>query len=127
MFFINETGPSVVHTALKTLSLHDALPLLPFSRQFGTLLDSIGKPHINLRLTIISSIINLFFSYLGIINFGVIGAAYGTLLTYITSFIIIQVYLNINYKIIITDIFKASIKNYVWILKSAMRKIGLIT
>ncbi len=97
---------------------------IPFARQFGTLLDSIGKPHINLRLTIISSIINIFFSYLGIIKFGVIGAAYGTLLTYITSFIIIQIYLNINYKISVVDIFKSSVKNYFWVLKKIIHKLS---
>lgn len=85
---------------------------IPFARQFGTLLDSIGKPQINLKLTAFSSIINILFSYLGIVMFGTIGAAYGTLVTYVTSFIIIQVYLNRTFEVSLPKIFIESIKNY---------------
>lgn len=96
---------------------------IPFARQFGTLLDSIGKPHINLRLTIISSIVNILFSYIGIIKFGVIGAAYGTLLTYATSFTIIQIYIAINYKVSLFEIFKSTFKNYYWIFRKISSRI----
>lgn len=85
---------------------------IPFARQFGTLLDSIGKPQINLRLTAFSSIINILFSYLGIVLFGTIGAAYGTLVTYVTSFIIIQIYLNRTYQVSLPKIFIESFRNY---------------
>lgn len=96
---------------------------IPFARQFGTLLDSIGKPQINLRLTIITSILNIFFSYMGIIRFGVIGAAYGTLLTYLTSFIIMQIYLNINYKITVVEIVKSTANNYSWMINKIKERL----
>lgn len=85
---------------------------IPFARQFGTLLDSIGKPQVNLKLTLLTSLINIIASYVGIIMFGIIGAAYGTLFTYFAGFIIIQIYLNRNYNVILTEIFASTFKNY---------------
>ncbi|TRX60108.1 flippase [Fulvivirga sp. M361] len=64
---------------------------VPFSRQYGTILDSIGIPHFNFYFTIASAFVNLVLNYLFISNFGVIGAAYGTLLTYFISFIGMQI------------------------------------
>lgn len=85
---------------------------IPFARQFGTLLDSIGKPQVNLKLTLLTSLINIIASYVGIVLFGIIGAAYGTLFTYFAGFIIIQIYLNRNYNVILTEIFASTFKNY---------------
>lgn len=85
---------------------------IPFARQFGTLLDSIGKPQVNLKLTLLTSLINIIASYFAIIMFGIIGAAYGTLFTYFAGFIIIQIYLNRNYNVVLSEIFTSTIKNY---------------
>ncbi|MCB0494681.1 MAG: oligosaccharide flippase family protein [Cyclobacteriaceae bacterium] len=85
---------------------------IPFVRQFGTLSDSIGKPQINLILTIFASLINIFFSYIAVTKFGVIGAAYGTLTTYIVNFTIVLIYLKRTYNLILTDILKAFVGNY---------------
>lgn len=63
---------------------------IPFAVQFGTALDSMGKPKVNFYLTFIGMGINVISNYLFITNFGVIGAAYGTLLTYLISFGIMQ-------------------------------------
>ncbi len=67
---------------------------LPFAIQFGTVLDSMGKPKINFYLTMGSAVLNAIFNWIFIINFGIIGAAYGTLATYSISFLVFQYVLN---------------------------------
>ena len=61
---------------------------VPFALQFGTILDSIGKPKINFRFVVLGLILNIIFSYLLIKEYGIMGAVYGTLLTYSVMFII---------------------------------------
>jgi O-antigen/teichoic acid export membrane protein len=53
----------------------------PFVRQFGTIMDSIGKPKINFYLLLIVSLMNIASNYIFITIYGAIGAALGTLLT----------------------------------------------
>lgn len=67
---------------------------MPFAVQFGTVLDSIGKPKINFYFTLFSALLNVIFNYIFIVRFGVIGAAYGTVLTYAVIFVIMQIILN---------------------------------
>jgi len=66
---------------------------LPFARQFGTILDSIGRPQLNFYYILCSIAVNLVLNYFFIGWFGVIGTAYGTLLMCIFGFIFTQVYL----------------------------------
>jgi len=61
---------------------------VPFALQFGTILDSIGKPKINFRFVIFGLILNIFFNYYLIKSEGIMGAVYGTLLTYFIMFVI---------------------------------------
>ena len=75
----------------------DAVPVLrvtmlfglfiPYARQFGTMMDTIGKPGINFFLVMLSAVLNLIFNYLFIQYFGLIGAAYATLLTFAVLFV----------------------------------------
>lgn len=65
----------------------------PFTRQFGTILDSMGLPKINFKLLLLSSVVNLGSNYFFITHFGVIGAAFGTLVTLFFSFIVGQIIL----------------------------------
>ncbi|MFT5166213.1 MAG: lipopolysaccharide exporter [Saprospiraceae bacterium] len=60
---------------------------IPFAVLFGTILDAMGKPKINFYFTIVGSIINVISNYIFITNYGVIGAAYGTLTSYAITFI----------------------------------------
>lgn len=81
----------------------DAVPILqltmlyglfvPFGVQFGTILDSIGLPKINFYFTLAGALINVLFNYIFISAFGLVGAAYGTLLTYFISFTLMQLLL----------------------------------
>lgn len=87
----------------------DAVPLLrltilyglfiPFSGQFGTVLDSIGKPKINFYFVFVGFGLNILLNYLFISRFGVTGAAYGTLSTYILMFVVTQLVLYNMFKV----------------------------
>ncbi|MEZ4777181.1 MAG: flippase [Bacteroidia bacterium] len=66
---------------------------VPFARQFGTMLDAMGKPHINFFIVMISAVLNIVFNYIFINFWGVIGAAYATLITYLIVFILNQIIL----------------------------------
>lgn len=66
---------------------------IPFAVQFGTVVDSIGKPKINFYFTILGSALNILFNYIFISLYGIKGAAYGTLISYSIMFVIYQVVL----------------------------------
>jgi lipopolysaccharide exporter len=55
----------------------------PFNRQFGMAMDSSGRPHLNFALLVGALFINIISNYIFIHIFGVIGAAWGTLLSYV--------------------------------------------
>ncbi len=82
---------------------------LPFGSQMGTVLDSIGKPNINFYCTGFGFLLNIVFNYLFISWMGIMGAAYGTLLTYFIQFIITQIIL---YKIL--DVRTLNVFKYMW-------------
>ncbi len=67
--------------------------ILPYVVQFGTVLDSIGKPQINFAYTLLSLIFTIVLNAIFITLFGVYGAALGTLSAYVITFIFMQVYL----------------------------------
>jgi Na+-driven multidrug efflux pump len=67
--------------------------LIPYGRQFGTILDSMGKPSLTFRVVLVCALINVGLNYLLIHRYGVIGAAYATLGANIIGFFIGQVIL----------------------------------
>lgn len=67
---------------------------IPFGRQFGILLDSIRRPSLNFYFIIASAIINIVLMYFFINQWGIKGAAFATLLTYLIRFVSQQVLLN---------------------------------
>ena len=87
-----------VAASILTVTVFYAL-FLPFANQFGTILDSIGKPETNLFFTLLGAVINVIANLIFILNFGVIGAAYGTICTYIITFVLNQVVLNKMFKV----------------------------
>ena len=105
----------------------DAVPILyitalyclfiPFARQFGTVFDAIGKPKINFMLVISGACINLISNYLFISKFGIIGAAYGTLTTYIITFVLTQLLLYRELKVNPLKTFVFAKEFYLQILK----------
>ncbi|MEO6760421.1 MAG: oligosaccharide flippase family protein, partial [Saprospiraceae bacterium] len=63
---------------------------LPFAVQFGTILDSTGRPAVNFAYTLFTAVINLVLSYLFVLEFGLFGAAFATLTGYTISFFAMQ-------------------------------------
>jgi lipopolysaccharide exporter len=63
---------------------------IPYSRQFGTILDSIGKPKVNFAMVMFSATLNIITNYILISRYGLGGAAYGTLFSNIVGFAISQ-------------------------------------
>lgn len=82
---------------------------IPFSRQFGVILDAIGKPKINFYFVVINAVLNVISNYFFINAFGLMGAAYGTLLTYGVGFLIIQTVLKVQLKVKTFNVFR-----YAW-------------
>ena len=67
--------------------------VIPFNKQFGIVLDAMGKARLNMLYVIRNAVINMVLNYFFIKSFGVIGAAYATLSTFIISSIINQGYM----------------------------------
>jgi O-antigen/teichoic acid export membrane protein len=63
---------------------------MAFAMQFGTILDSVGKPRLNFYITTLGAVVNLTCNYLFITWFGLFGAAYGSLVAMMIMFIIMQ-------------------------------------
>ncbi|MEM1122078.1 MAG: polysaccharide biosynthesis C-terminal domain-containing protein, partial [Bacteroidota bacterium] len=74
--------------------------------QMGTALESIGKPNINFYCTVAGFILNIVSNYIFISWLGMMGAAYGTLLTYFLTFIITQIILYKMLKVNTLNAFK---------------------
>ncbi|MEM9991020.1 MAG: flippase [Bacteroidota bacterium] len=85
---------------------------IPFAVQFGTVLDSIGKPKINFWFTMGGALINIISNYIFISLFGMYGAVYGTLTTYIIAFIAMQTYLNRTFGVVAFRAFKYMLQFY---------------
>ena len=92
--------PEFIITVIAGEKYLDTVPILrmtvlyalfvPFARQFGTVFDSIGKPKTNFKLVVFGAVLNVFTNALFILQFGLMGAVYGTLTTYSITFIINQ-------------------------------------
>ncbi len=83
--------------------------IIPFNRQFGTVMDALKKPKINFYLLVMVAALNVIFNYIFLKQFGVIGSAYGTLLSYCVVFILNQIILHrmfdINTLKVLTNVF----------------------
>jgi lipopolysaccharide exporter len=67
--------------------------IIPFNRQFGTVMDGTKKPKINFYLLVLVAVLNVGFNFILLYQFGVIGSAFATLLSYATVFILNQIIL----------------------------------
>jgi O-antigen/teichoic acid export membrane protein len=73
--------------------------LVPFSRQFGTILDGLKMPKLNFYLLLILVAINAIMNYFMLKEYGVIGAAYSTLLSYLLIVVVNQIVLYFKFGI----------------------------
>ena len=64
--------------------------LIPFGRQFGSILDSIGKTKTNFYVVLFTASFNLILNFFLISRIGIMGAAYATLISNIVGFIVAQ-------------------------------------
>jgi lipopolysaccharide exporter len=81
-----ETIPIIQVTVLYCL-------FTPFSKMFGIILDTIGKPKVNFVITILFTITELVLNYIMIKRYGIIGSAYATLIACIFFFTVMQIIL----------------------------------
>lgn len=79
---------------------------LSFIKQWGVIIDSTGRPQMNLLVMIFLSAIQIGLCYFFISGFGLMGAAYGVLITHLLGFIITQILLNRFFNISILNCFK---------------------
>jgi O-antigen/teichoic acid export membrane protein len=100
-----ETIPVIRVTVLYCL-------LTPFSRLFGTIMDSIGKPRINFIIILLFTALELFLTWILIEDFGMMGAVYASLIACLIFFIIIQAILNKQLKINFLNTFVYAIQFY---------------
>lgn len=80
--------------------------LLPFLKQFGTVIDGTGSPHVNFRLMLLGFVINIFIILAFTELWGVIGTAIGTATTYFILFVISQVILNKRFGITLPGVLR---------------------
>ncbi len=73
--------------------------IIPFNRQFGTLMDALKMPKLNFYLLVMVAVLNVIFCYFFLNAYGTVGAAYGTLLSYCIVFVLNQIILYRKFKI----------------------------
>ncbi|WP_343703003.1 oligosaccharide flippase family protein [Chitinophaga sp.] len=98
---------------------------LPFIKQFGTIMDSIGLPKTNFAVTTITAVCNIFICWAFTRYFGLMGAAYGTMTSYGICFLITQVILYRKIGSSITNTFRHMILFYPDIVSVLQQKILL--
>jgi len=89
-----------VVTLVAGTNYKDTIPLLhitllyclftPYGRQFGNILDSVGKTRLTFFVVLMVTSINIGLNYIFISRLGVLGAAYATLTAHIIGFFIGQ-------------------------------------
>lgn len=92
--------PKLVITIIAGHDYLDAVPVLqvtifyglflPFIKQFGTIMDSIGSPKTNFVVITITAVCNVFICTLFTKTLGLMGAAYGTMTSYGICLVITQ-------------------------------------
>lgn len=85
---------------------------LPFLKQFGTIMDATGHPHINFRVMLFSFLVNIVNNAVCIYFFGLIGAAVGTATTYFMAFLFSQYLLKKKFGINVANVFVNTFQLY---------------
>jgi lipopolysaccharide exporter len=95
--------------------------IIPFNRFMGITLDAIGKAKTNFLFVLRNAIINMISNYIYIRYFGIIGAAYGTLTTYIFMLIYNQVYLHKHLGVRLRNVFKHLFASYFKVFSTGVK------
>ena len=91
--------------------------LIPFNRQFSITLDALGKPKFNFIVVLFTLLLSVILNITFITQFGIIGAIYGTLITYSTVFVFAQIYLYKSFGISLFKILYGVIPGYVLLFR----------
>jgi O-antigen/teichoic acid export membrane protein len=92
---------------------------------FGTVMDGTKRPKINFYLLVLVAILNLVFNFIFLINFGVIGSAFATLLAYSIVFTLNQIVLYNIFQINTLHVFSGIIEWYRLAWTAFRRKLKL--
>jgi O-antigen/teichoic acid export membrane protein len=124
----------VPHLFIKILAgskYYDAVPILqivilfsflrPFSYQFGTTMDAIGKPRVNFWVNLLAMMLNYGCMYLGLRYLGWMGAAYGAVVSAIFSFLIMYLVLNKSIGVRLNETFRYTGRSYMEILHACRK------
>jgi O-antigen/teichoic acid export membrane protein len=68
--------------------------LVPFQRQFGVTLNAIGKANINFYFILLTVGLSIAIKFFMVKYLGIMGAAWGTVISYLMSVVIVQIILN---------------------------------
>ena len=99
-------GPQYVDSApILRVTIFYSL-IIPFNRQFGTLMDGLKKPQLNFYLLVMVAALNVIFNFIFLRWFGLIGSAYATLSSYLIVFILNQLILHKLYRINTLKVFE---------------------
>lgn len=95
--------------------------IIPFNRFLGLTLDAIGKAKTNFLFVLRNAVINIVSNYFFIRHFGIIGAAYGTLTTYVIVTIINQIYMHVYLHVRLRNIFKHLFESYTKVFSTGVK------
>ena len=95
--------------------------IIPFNRFLGITLDAIGKAKTNFLFVLRNAVINVISNYFFISYFGLIGAAYGTLTTYIVITIINQIYLQRFLGVRLKHVFRHLFESYTKVFSTGVK------
>ncbi|HEU0065225.1 MAG TPA: flippase [Flavisolibacter sp.] len=98
---------------------------MPFLKQFGTIMDSTGRPKINFIVLTAIAIINLFSCFFFIKGLYLPGAAIALIVTHLIGFIISQILLRKYYNINFLNCFKYAFNFYREIFNLLMSRLNL--
>lgn len=73
--------------------------IIPFNRQFGTVMDGLQKPKINFLFLVFTACLNVILNYTLFHFMGIIGCAWGTLISFSIVFLMNQIILHKTFRI----------------------------
>jgi lipopolysaccharide exporter len=95
--------------------------MMPLNRFMGITLDAIGKAKTNFLFVLRNAILNIFSTYFFITQFGLIGAAYGTLTTYVVITTLNQIYLHTYLHVRISNILRHLVDSYLKVFSTGVK------
>jgi O-antigen/teichoic acid export membrane protein len=109
------------YSILQITMLYGAI--IPFNRQFGITMNAIGRANINFIVLISNTLLNVVLNYFFIIKYGVIGAAFATLLSYFIILVICEIILHKMLHVSPLNIAKNYLKSHILLINLVRNRI----